>query len=61
MATLTLGQRLAAAAEIYKSGQTATRPALAEVKRLARLKVAQDEVTRQLAINPQGSGPDGNL
>ena len=55
MATLT--QRLAAAAEVYKSGQTATRPALAEVKRLAKLKVAQDEWNRQLAINPEGSGP----
>lgn len=52
----TLEQRLAAAAEVYKSGQTATRPALAAVKRLARLKVAQDEWNRQLAINPEGSG-----
>jgi len=57
----TIEQRLAAAAEVYKSGQTATRPALAAVKRLAKLKVAQDEWNRQLAINPQGSGPAGNL
>ena len=53
----TIEQRLAAAAEVYKSGQSATAPALREVKRLAKLKVARDGWNRQLAINPQGSGP----
>lgn len=49
MATLTLetvSSQLTAAAEVYKSGQTATRPALAKVKRLARLKVQLTEQAR---------------
>ena len=53
----TIDQRLAAAAEAYKSGQTDSRKALAKVKRLAKLKVAKDEWNRQLAINLEGISP----
>lgn len=46
MATLTLDQKLAAAAEDYKSGQVHTPTALAKVKRLAKLKVQAAEAAR---------------
>lgn len=49
MATLTLDQRISAAAEVYKSGQTASRPALAKVKRLIKAKVLSAELARSLA------------
>lgn len=51
MATLTLDQKIAAAAEVYKSGQTASRPALAKVKRLIKQKVLSAELTLQLAAD----------
>lgn len=51
MATLTLDQRISAAAEVYKSGQTASRPALAAVKRLIRQKVLSAELARGLVTD----------
>lgn len=39
MAQLTIDQKIAQAAEAYKSGQTDSRKALAKVKRLIRIKV----------------------
>lgn len=49
MAALTLDQKIAAAAEEYKSGQTDSRKALAKVKRLIRIKVNSMELARALA------------
>ncbi|AXQ52915.1 hypothetical protein SEA_NEFERTHENA_52 [Microbacterium phage Neferthena] len=47
----TLDQKIAAAAEDYKSGQVASKPALAKVKRLIRAKVASLELARSLAAD----------
>lgn len=54
MATLTLDQRIAAAAEDYKSGQVPSRQALAKVKRLIRQKVQSAELQRMLAADEDG-------
>lgn len=51
MSTLTIDQKIAAAAEEYKSGQTDSRKALAKVKRLIRIKVDSTELARQLAAD----------
>lgn len=49
MATLTLDQQITAAAEVYKSGQTNSKKALAEVKRLIKRKVFSAELALSLA------------
>ena len=51
MATLNLDQRISAAAEVYKSGQTASKPALAKVKKLIKQKVFSLELQRSLALD----------
>lgn len=51
MATLTLDQRITEAAELYKSGQVASRPQLAKVKRLIKAKVASLELNRTLVTD----------
>lgn len=48
MATLTLDQRITEAADAYKSGSVASRPALAAVKRLIRQKVLSAELALSL-------------
>lgn len=48
---LTLDQKIAAAAEDYKSGQVASKPALAKVKRLIRAKVASLELQRSIDLD----------
>lgn len=49
MATLTLDQQITEAAELYKSGQVASKPQLAKVKRLIKRKVLSMELARSLA------------
>ncbi|QKY80346.1 hypothetical protein SEA_MERCEDES_46 [Microbacterium phage Mercedes] len=49
MATTTLDQQIAAAAEVYKSGQTNSKKALAEVKRLIKRKVFSQELALSMA------------
>lgn len=48
---LTLDQQITAAAEVYKSGQTNSKKALAEVKRLIKRKVFSAELVRSLAAD----------
>lgn len=56
MATLTLDQQITEAAELYKSGQTNSKAALAKVKRLIRQKVLSAELALSLAAD-QDSAP----
>lgn len=49
--TTTLDQKIAEAAEAYKSGQVPSRQALAKVKRLIRAKVNSMELARSLAAD----------
>ena len=49
MAHATLDQQIAQAAEVYKSGQTNSKKALAEVKRLIKRKVFSAELARSVA------------
>lgn len=49
-----LQTQIEAAAEVYKSGQTASKPQLAKVKRLIRQKVQSAELQRMLAANEDG-------
>ncbi|QOP65247.1 hypothetical protein SEA_ZAYULIV_51 [Microbacterium phage Zayuliv] len=51
MAHATLDQQIAAAAEVYKSGQTNSKKALAEVKRLIKRKVFSQELSLSLAAS----------
>ena len=51
MAHATLDQQIAAAAEVYKSGQTNSKKALAEVKRLIKRKVFSQELALSLAAD----------
>lgn len=46
---LTIDQKITEAAELYKSGQVASKPQLAKVKRLIRIKVQSAELALQLA------------
>lgn len=48
---LTIDQKITAAAEVYKSGQTDSRKALAKVKRLIRQKVLSAELALSLAAD----------
>lgn len=47
----TLDQQITAAAEVYKSGQTNSKKALAEVKRLIKRKVFSAELALSLAAD----------
>jgi hypothetical protein len=51
MATLTIDQKIAEAAEAYKSGQVPSKAALAKVKRLIRIKIDSAELVRRLAAD----------
>jgi hypothetical protein len=57
MATLTLDQRIAAAAEVYKSGQSDSRKALANVKRLIKQKVLSVELALMLTTEEEAVCP----
>lgn len=57
MATLTLDQQIAAAADVYKSGQTNSKKALADVKRLIKRKVLSMELARTLATEEEAVCP----
>lgn len=46
-----LQTQIEAAAEVYKSGQTASKPALAKVKKLIKQKVFSLELQRSLALD----------
>lgn len=48
---LTIDQKITAAAEEYKLGQTDSRKALAKVKRLIRIKIDSQELARALALD----------
>lgn len=48
---LTIDQKITAAAEEYKSGQSDSRKALAKVKRLIRIKIDSQELARSLALD----------
>lgn len=48
---LTIDEKIAAAAEAYKSGQTNSRAALAKVKRLIKIKIESAELALSLAAD----------
>lgn len=48
---LTLDEQITTAAEVYKSGQTNSKKALAEVKRLIKRKVFSAELALSLAAD----------
>lgn len=54
---LTIDQKIAAAAEAYKSGQTNSKAALVKVKRLIKIKVQSAELARSLAPEEEAVCP----